>query len=146
MTVSTLIATLLLAQAPVRPALTPAMSAQATGPQFTLDCPNPLAHSLPEIDVLNDIVLRLDGRERPPSGGTVGSILGTPGEDPVIEPGAAVRIHFILAQDAKGGVRSGQFRARFTVSRLVPLVAGRHRVAIRCLGQWSNEVTVEWQP
>ena len=147
MVLATLFGALMLIQASVTPVLTPAMSAQAAGPQFALDCPNPQPFSIPEHEPLNDIVLRIDGKDvPPPSGGIIGSIPGTIGVNPVIDPEASVRVHLTLAQGSAASVRSGRFGSRFTVSRLVPLQAGRHRLAVRCLGQWSNEVTFGWEP
>jgi hypothetical protein len=129
------------------PNLTLGLSAAGGAPQFVLECPNPQPRAIPEREPLNDILLRLDGEDvPPPSGGIVGSIPGTIGVDPVIEPGASVRVHLMLTQDPNASVRSGQFGSRFTVSRIVPLAAGRHRLAVRCLGEWSNVVRFEWEP
>jgi len=131
-----------------QPTLMTAVVTAARSPSFVLDCVNVHPRRIPETELLSNIALRLDGQELPPpSGGIVGSTISTPGVDPAIPLRGSVRLHLRLVQpDSDANVRSGGFGARFTLGRAVPLTAGTHRLAVQCLGQWSNEVTFAWEP
>jgi hypothetical protein len=162
MTVWTLAAALWLAQQPsasptltpadptaltasVRPTLTMGAATGVAWPTFVLDCPNAETRPIPEMEVLTDLALRVDGSVLP-AVATVGSVPSTPGVVGMIELRASVRVNVSLVPDFSATIWSGRFGSRFSVTRVVPLTGGRHQLAVRCLGRWSNEVTFEWEP
>jgi hypothetical protein len=146
MTVWALAASLWLAQPSTSPTLTPGISNDPTGPQFLIECGSPKTRAVQDLD----IVLRLDGQELPTNvqrivGGTVSGVVGA-GVEPAPASGPSARVQLVLLQDMRARRHGGRFDARLYDARLHPLDRGRHRLAVRCLGQWSNEVTFEWEP
>src|SRR4051812_14236989 len=133
----------LFSQTTSRPGLVPAFTPRESGPAFVVECHNNSASAVPFPTIRS---IRLDGSPRELTGGIVGSIIGGPGERLEVAPGASHGVLFILVQDT-GGVSSSPGRglgARVRQGWRLPIDSGRHRLAVECLGEWSDEITFAW--
>lgn len=133
----------LFAQTTSRPTLVPAFTPRETAPAFVVHCYNNSASAVPFPTIRN---IRLDGILRERTGGIAGSLLGAPDERFEVAPGASHRVLFVLVQDASAGSSSpGRgLDARVRQGMVLPITPGTHRLAIECLGTWSEEVTFAW--
>lgn len=140
-----LLAAPLLAQTTTRPGLVAAFTPRESEPAFVVECHNESASAVPWPTIRT---IRLDGNIRELVGGILGSLIGTPGERFEVEPGAIHRVLFVLSQGTQRTSSSpGQgLGARVTQGWLLPITPGKHRLAVECLGQWSDETTFVWSP
>lgn len=134
-----------LAKTTTRPGITPAFTPRETAPAFVVECHNNSTSAVPWPTIRT---IRLDGDDRELVGGIVGSILGAPGERFEVEPGAIHRVLFVLSQDAMSTSSSpGEgLGARVRQGWILPITPGRHRLAVECLDQWSDEIAFVWSP
>lgn len=139
------IAVLLGTQTITRPEILPAFTPRESSPAFVVGCHNNSAAPVPWPMVQK---IRLDGKERELTGGIVGSLVGTPDERFEVAPGAVHRMLLVISSGTEGSSTSpGQgLDARVRQGWIVPLTPGRHRLAVECLGQWSDEITFAWSP
>jgi hypothetical protein len=140
-----LTATPLLGQTLTRHEILPAFTPRESSPAFVVGCRNNSASAVPWPTIR---WIRLDGNERELSGGIVGSLIGTPGERFEVAPGAVHWVLFVLSSVTEGSSTSpGRgLDARVRQAWVVPVAPGRHRLAVECLGQWSDEITFVWSP
>jgi hypothetical protein len=133
----------LFAQATRRPAIVPAFTPREASPAFVVECFNTSASAVPFPTIRR---IRLDGTVRERTGGIAGSLLSAPDEPFEVAPGASHRVLFVLVQDANAGSSSpGRgLEARVRQGMFVPVSPGTHRLAIECLGEWSDETTFAW--
>ena len=145
LTISGLLVTPLLAQTTTRPGIIPAFTPRESAPAFVVECYNNSASPVPSPTVRT---IRLDGEYRELAGGTTGSLLGTPGERFEVEPSAVHGVLFVLSPGTEITSSSpGQgLGARVRQGWIVPLTPGKHRLAVECLGQWSDEIASVWSP
>ena len=131
------------AQTASRPGLVPAFTPREAEPAFVVECHNNSASAV-AYPIIRRI--RLDGDLREFTGGVVGSRLGRGvGERPEVAPGASYGVLFVLLQGT--GIASSPGRglgARDRQGWIVPIDPGTHRLAVECLGEWSDEVTFAW--
>jgi hypothetical protein len=145
LTISGLLAAPLLAQTTTRPGIVAAFTARESAPAFVVECHNDSASAVPWPTIRR---IRLDGKNRELVGGVVGSLVGTPGERFEVEPGAIHRVLFVLSAGTESTSSSpGQgLGARVRQGWILPITPGKHRLAVECLGQWSDEITFVWSP
>jgi len=103
-------------------------------PAFRVECRNETSKPIERFNVVS--ALRFDGTLLEP--GFVGSFLG--GMPAPVPAGATWSEIVALAPTATAG--SGLTVRAFHVS----LLAGRHTVAFRCAGSWSEDVAFYWEP
>jgi hypothetical protein len=143
LTVSGLLAAQLLAQTITRPGIIPAFTPHESAPAFVVECHNDSASAVvwPTISRI-----RLDGNDHERVGGMVGSLLGTPGERFEVAPNAVHPVLFVLSQGTESTSSSlGQgLGVRVRQSWIVSISPGTHRLAVECLGQWSDEIAFVW--
>jgi hypothetical protein len=133
------------AQAKTQPSATtrvsPLFSRLEDGPTFMLECTNTSSVPLDPIDESGNEAIRLDGRVSLHEGGVGGShIIG----QPKVAPNASWRKVFPLVQPNSHSTGTGTLGASLRGGWFMPLSAGRHTLAIRCAGTWSNEVDFYW--
>jgi hypothetical protein len=145
LTVSGLVAAPLLAQTSTRPGIIPAFTPRESSPAFVVECHNDSRSAVPWPTIRT---IRLDGNERELVGGIAGSLIGTPGERIEVAPGGTHRVLFVLgAGTATTSSSPGQgFGARVRQGWVLPITPGRHRLAVDCLGRWSDEIAFVWSP
>jgi hypothetical protein len=145
LTISGILAGPPLAPTATRPGLLPAFSPRESAPAFIVECQNDSASPVPWPTIRT---IRLDGTERQLVGGIVGSLLGAPGERFEVAPGAIHRVLFVLSPGGESTSSSpGQgLGARVRQSWTLPIPPGRHRLAVECLDQWSDEIAFVWSP
>jgi cytochrome P450 len=133
----------LLAQTTRRSAIVPAFTPREAAPSFVVECYNNSASAVPWPTIRR---IRVDGSLRELTGGIAGSLLGAPDERFEVAPGASHRVLFVLVQDANAGSSSpGRgLEARTRQGMYLPITPGTHRLAIECLGEWSDEITFAW--
>lgn len=143
--ISGLLAAQLPAQTTTRPEIIPAFTPRESAPAFVVECHNHSASAVPWPTIRT---MRLDGTDRALVGGIVGSLLGAPGERFELAPGAIHRVLFVLSPVTESTSTSpGQgLGARVRQGWIVPITPGKHRLAIECLGQWSDEIAFVWSP
>ena len=145
LTVSGLVAAPLLAQTSTRPGIIPAFTPRESSPAFVVECHNNSASAVPWPTIRR---IRLDGNERELVGGLTGSRIGTPGERFEVAPGGTHRVLFVLSartESTSSGPGQG-FGARVRQGWILPITPGRHRLAVDCLSQWSDEIAFVWSP
>jgi hypothetical protein len=145
LTISGFLAAPLLAQTTTRPGIVPAFTPRESAPAFVVECRNNSASAVPWPTIRT---IRLDGNNRELVGGIVGSLLGTPGERFDVAPGAIHRVLFVLNPGTEMTSSSpGQgLGARVRQGWTLPITPGMHRLAVECLGQWSDEIAFVWSP
>jgi len=112
----------------------PVLPNSGTFPAFRVECRNETSQPVERANVVS--ALRFDGTLLEP--GFVGSFLGGP---PAPVPAGATWSETVaLAPAATHG--SGLTVRAFRVS----LQPGRHTVAFRCAGLWSEDVAFYWEP
>ena len=129
------------AQPEDKPHLVPLFSNVERGPAFMLECPNMSSVAVLAGDLLGGLGYRVDGVEPTTIGGFAGSFLGG---EPRLQPMESWRIMVALRQESHG-TSSSDFGARFQLLWTFPLTPGHHTLAIRCLGNWSDEVEFYWE-
>lgn len=125
------------------PTVTP-MFMSDDGPAFFIECRNttnaPVSSGSPTWAFVRSAV-RLDGTVlKELSGGRIG-----PGLTMDIQPGAMWRGIIELRQSASGQSRAVAFGANVRAPLTVPLSAGRHTIAVRCSGAWSDDLVFYWE-
>jgi hypothetical protein len=101
---------------------------------FQVECRNDSSQPVERVDAVS--ALRFDGHMQEP--GFVGSFLGGP---PAPAPGHSTWSETVALMPIPSSGSSSGGRA-FRVS----LQPGRHTVAFRCAGLWSDEVQFNWSP
>jgi hypothetical protein len=130
------------AQATSRPGIVAAFTPREAAPAFVVECHNNSSSAVPFPTIRS---IRLDGNPLQGTGGIASSLLGAPDERFEVAPGASHRVLFVLVQDARAGSSSpGRGLARVRQGMTVPISSGTHRIAIECLGAWSDEITFAW--
>ena len=129
------------AQPEDKPRLVPLFSYVERGPAFMLECENTSSIAVRAGDLLGRLGYRVDGVEPKTIGGFAGSFLGG---EPRLQPMESWRIMVALRQESHG-TSSSDFGARFQLLWTFPLTPGRHTLAIRCLGNWSDELEFYWE-
>jgi hypothetical protein len=103
-------------------------------PTFRVECRNNTSQPVERVNVVS--ALRFDGTLLEP--GLVGSFLGGP---PAPVPSGSTWSEIVSLAPA------GTHRSGLTVRAFhVPLQPGRHTVAFRCAGLWSEDVVFYWEP
>ena len=145
LTVSGLLAAPLLAQTTTRSEIIPAFTPRESGPAFVVECRNNSAAAVPWPTIRT---IKLDGNERERRGAILGSLIGTPGERLEVAPGASHRVLFVLSpgSDSTSSSPGEGFGARVRQGWILPITPGRHRLAVECLSQWSDEIAFVWNP
>jgi hypothetical protein len=142
--ISGLVAAPLLAQTTRRTAIVPAFTPRESGPAFVVECYNNSAAAVPWPMIRT---IRLDGNDQELAGGIVGSLIGSPDERFEVAPGASHRMLLVLSQGTGTSSSPGQgFGARVRQGWTLPVTPGTHRLAVQCLGQWSDETAFAWSP
>lgn len=133
------------AQQITRPGLIPAFTPRESGPAFVVECRNTSTSAVPWPTIRK---IRLDGSDLELVGGIAHSRVGTPEERFEVDPGATHRLLFVLSDGTARTTSSpGQgLGARVRQGWTVFLKPGSHRLAVECLGSWSEEVTFTWSP
>jgi hypothetical protein len=145
LTISGLVSAPPLAQTSTRPGILPAFTPAESAPAFVVECHNNSASAVPWPTIRT---IRLDGNDRDLVGGVLGSLIGTPGEHFEVAPDAIHRVLFVLsvATESTSSSPGRGLGARVRHGWILPLTPGRHRLAVECLGQWSDEIAFVWSP
>ena len=137
--VALLVGNCLEAQGPTTTKLLSLFSRNEDGPAFILECTNSSSVAVDAMEEFAHEAIRLDGKLYEHEGGVIGSLMGRR----VFEPQSSWRKVFPLSQtnQSKGTTTLG---AEFRGGWFMPIAAGRHTLAVRCAGAWSNEVEFYW--
>lgn len=114
------------------------MSEPGRGPAFLIDCVNTTGRTTSsgsDVWPLTLSAIRLDGRVLVDEGGRMGPGLSTP-----VKSGDTWRGIVELWQAPQGVSRAVAFGAMVRAPFLLPIDAGRHTIAVRCAGEWSDDV------
>jgi hypothetical protein len=131
------------AQTTTRTGIMPAFTPRESAPAFIVECHNDSGTAVPWPTIS---AIRLDGDEQQ-VGGIMGSLLGRPDERFEVAPGGSHRLLFVLSQMTRTSSSSGLgFGARMRQGWMLPIAPGTHRLAVACLGQWSDEIAFGWSP
>jgi hypothetical protein len=130
-------------QADEGPHLVALFSNVEQAPAFMLYCPNNSPVPVQAIQLLEGLALRVDGVLQERTGGVRASFAGG---EPFLDPGQTGRIMVGLRHAPLKGTKGPDFVATLRVPWMVPLDAGFHAVAMRCVDQWSNELAFYWEP
>jgi hypothetical protein len=114
------------------------------GPAFLVECrntTNAAVSSGSRAWVLTRSAVRVDGGilDEPP-GGELG-----PGLTMDVQPGGIWRGIIELRQSASGQSWAVALGAQTRMPIVVPLNAGRHTIAVRCNGVWSDDASFYWE-
>ena len=133
----------LFAQTASRPGIVAAFTPREVEPAFVVECHNNSASAVPFPTIRR---IRLDGTIRERTGGIPGSLLGQPGERFEVAPGSSHRTLFVLGQgiSTRSTSPGRGLEARVRQGFDVPISPGTHRLAVECLGEWSDEITFAW--
>jgi hypothetical protein len=132
------------AQTTPRTGIMPAFTPRESAPAFIVECHNNSVAAVPWPTIG---AIRLDGKEQESVGGIMGSLLGSPDERFEVAPGASHRLLFVLSQATGTASSPGLgFGARVREGWMLPIAPGTHRLAVACLGQWSDEIAFGWSP
>jgi ketosteroid isomerase-like protein len=123
------------------PRIVPLYSALENAPAVMLECVNRSAANLDVSDFIETSALRVDGQVHEITGGITGSFLGGP---PVFLAGQSVRVMIPLKQRS-GATWSADLGAVLRSPWTIPLQPGQHTLAVRCLGNWSDELDFYWE-
>ena len=134
------------AEIPSTPTLAPMFMSRSVdrGPAFFAECRNTTdfpVSSGSQVWVLTRSAVRIDGAvlDEPP-GGRIGVGLTTN-----IPPGGMWRGIIELRQSIGGTSWQVVIGANTRMPIVVPLNTGRHTIAVRCSGVWSNDVAFYWE-
>jgi hypothetical protein len=119
--------------------LLPLFSHREDGPAFILECTNSSSVAVDAMEEFAHEAIRLDGKLYEHEDVVLGSLMGRT----VFDPQSSWRKVFPLSQtnQSKGTTTLG---AEFRGGWFMPIAAGRHTLAVRCAGAWSNEVAFYW--
>jgi hypothetical protein len=124
------------------PIMTPFYSAEIEGPAFLLECQNSTQQPRAVWDYLYDHAWRLDGVLVDP-GGVGGSI----GNASPIAPNGMFRSVMVLHPSGPfSSSTRGLGPEMYGRDIHATLTPGRHTVAFRCAGAWSQDVEFYWFP
>lgn len=144
MIVGALMAAPQLGQTTTRTDILPAFTPRESAPAFIVECHNTSVAAVPWPTIRT---IRLDGKEQEQVGGIIGSLLGSPDERFEVAPGASHRLLFVLSQGTGTSSSPGLgFGARVRQGWTLPIAPGTHRLAVECLGKWSDETVFGWSP
>jgi len=110
-------------------------SSTRLAPAFMIECPNTSAAPLSAVDL--KVAFKIDGKEAGGSGGG-GSVGG--GQ---LQPGQSWKIKLELYQGSSGP-SDPDLGARLSITYPYTLTAGRHVIAFRCAGNWTEEIEFYW--
>ena len=126
-------------QEPAKPRIVPFFSRIENGPGFFVECSNRTAVTVSSATFIWQLAVRIDGTVHEPEPG-VG-----PGFTTDVAPGGTFRGIVILRQSSLTYFPAPKFTAMVRSARLLPLSPGRHLIAVRCGGSWSDDVDVYWE-
>lgn len=124
-----------------KPVAVPLFSNVERGPAFMLHCVNTGPVAAPVFQVIREMALRVDGTVHTLTG-AIGGVFA--GGEPILEPMQTWRIMVGLRQ-GNTGTMTADFGASIRSPWFFPLAPGRHTLAIRCLGNWSDDVEFYWE-
>jgi len=126
-----------------KPTLVPFFSRVDEAPAFFVECRNNTTTAIPS----NSDVwpwasgrLRIDGQPFVDRGGVIG-----PGLSSAIEPGGMWRGIYPLRQSREGYNAPTNFGANVRSGVIVPLIPGRHTIAVKCGETWSDGYAFYWE-
>ena len=119
--------------------LAPFFSVLEDGPTFVLQCVN--TSKTPIVGDVGPDGLRVDGKVLMREGGIIASFIGG---TPTFRPGDTWRVIVPLSQGNTGRGRSSGAGVNYRAGWTLPLQSGRHTVAMRCAGNWTNEIDFCW--
>jgi hypothetical protein len=127
-----------------KPSVTPFFmsSLRVAGPAFFVACENTTGRSISsgsDVWVLSKRAIRLDGSTLSDTEGRIG-----PGLAQNVEPGATWR-GIIELRQAVNPSWAVAFGALVRAPLTVPLETGRHTIAVRCAGVWSDDTPFYWE-
>ncbi len=125
-----------------QPRLTPFFSRVVEAPAFFVECNNETSQPVSSGDEKWAFAsgLRIDGSEVAETGGRIG-----PGLTQPVAPGETWRGIIALRQSREGYSATVEFGAMVRGGRILPLVPGRHTIAVRCFGVWSQDMAFYWE-
>ena len=124
-----------------KPRLVPLFSNVEQAPAFMVECVNTSAAPISAMELIQEVAIKVDGKLFERTGGIAGSFLGG---EPLFVPSERWRMMVGLRQGLIGTM-SANFGAVLRTPWVLPLTAGRHSVAVRCVGNWSDEVEFWWE-
>ena len=125
---------------PAQPTIRPFFSTVLNGPAFYVSCENDTLTALSSADARWISSLRLDGNILRDEEGRIGGGLSV-----TVPPGESWFGIVTLLQSNTGYFPAVKFRAMSRQSRVVPLSAGRHTLAVRCGHVWSEDLEFYWE-
>jgi hypothetical protein len=122
-----------------KPRITPFFSRLENGPAFMVECRNTTAQSIMSNAPFWDMGYRVDGKSPEPRG-RIGPGLGGP-----VGAGEPWRGILSLRQAPPEDSPATALGAYVRATELEPIRAGRHTIAIRCGGVWSEDAQFYWE-
>jgi hypothetical protein len=116
---------------------------EALGPAFFIECRNFTSTALSSASrdwVESRDAVRIDGLTLAESGGVIGPGLSQP-----IPPGGIWRGIVELRSTPAGTSFAVALGANVRMPLIEPLKPGRHVIAVRCLGKWSDDLPFFWR-
>jgi hypothetical protein len=129
------------AQTAPSPTISPYFDRIDDGPAFFVICRNNTTNNVSSVSTMwpsSDENIRLDGKPLPPLGRLA------PGLSTEIEPEKEWRGIIVLRQSEQRYYPAAKYGAFIRSARVQSLSEGRHTIAVRCAGTWSDEFSFYW--
>jgi hypothetical protein len=126
------------AQDSSKPRISPFFDRIDDGPAFFVECRNTTGETVSAAHVMWANSVRIDGKLLP-------ALRELPGLRPDVPPGEVWRGIIALRQSQRPFLPAPKFGALQRTVRTASLSEGKHRIAVQCGREWSEEFSFYWE-